>query len=188
MYSPQRRDFVGAGARASVPPRGSLYGRGQPSAFRLGHRTTTLDQDRGPEPPHPARHDHRPFPPPSHHPAAGGFRVGWRLAVPRTRGTRWRRGSRYRPSACRAFGLPKAEAPAGVTAAPRRVFLQEIRVRGFCGIGPKSTLSIAPGPGLTLVVGRNGCGKSSFAEAAEWLVTHRNMRWGGRSKPHAPSQ
>ena len=75
------------------------------------------------------------------------------------------------------IGLPKAEAPAGEAASPRKVFLQEIQVRGFRGIGPESTLSIAPGAGLTLVVGRNGCGKSSFAEAAELLVTHRNMRW-----------
>ena len=72
------------------------------------------------------------------------------------------------PFSLSRIGLPKAEAPAGVAASPRKVFLQGIRVRGFRGIGPESTLSIAPGPGLTLVVGRNGCGKSSFAEAAEW--------------------
>ena len=47
---------------------------------------------------------------------------------------------------------------------PKKTFLQEVRVRGFRGIGPEATLSINPGPGLTLVVGRNGCGKSSFAE------------------------
>ncbi len=80
------------------------------------------------------------------------------------------------------IGLPKAEAPAGQAAQPRKVFLQEIRVRGFRGIGPESTLSIAPGPGLTLVVGRNGCGKSSFAEAAELLITHKNMRWEKRTE------
>lgn len=80
------------------------------------------------------------------------------------------------------IGLPKAEAPAGGAASPRKVFLQEIRVRGFRGIGPESALSIPPGPGLTLVVGRNGCGKSSFAEAAELLVTHRNTRWERRTE------
>ena len=71
-------------------------------------------------------------------------------------------------------------------AEPRKVFLQEIRVRGFRGIGPESTLSIAPGPGLTLVVGRNGCGKSSFAEAAELLVTRRNLRWEDRQAGFFP--
>ncbi|MEO8359015.1 MAG: AAA family ATPase [Vicinamibacteria bacterium] len=80
------------------------------------------------------------------------------------------------------IGLPKADAPAAPAAQPRKVFLQEIRVRGFRGIGLESTLSIAPGPGLTLVVGRNGCGKSSFAEAAELLITHKNMRWEKRTE------
>ena len=64
---------------------------------------------------------------------------------------------------------------------PKKAFLQEVRVRGFRGIGPEAVLSINPGPGLTLVVGRNGCGKSSFAEAAELLVTRGNARWDARS-------
>ena len=34
-----------------------------------------------------------------------------------------------------------------------------------------------PGPGLTLIVGRNGSGKSSFAEAAELAVTGASRRW-----------
>ena len=79
------------------------------------------------------------------------------------------------------IGLPRAAAPGGAAPEPRKVFLQEIRARGFRGIGPESTLVIAPGPGLTLVVGRNGCGKSSFAEAAELLVTRRNLRWEDRT-------
>ncbi|MBP6705615.1 MAG: AAA family ATPase, partial [Vicinamibacteria bacterium] len=62
-----------------------------------------------------------------------------------------------------------------------KAFLQEVRVRGFRGIGREATLSINPGPGLTLVVGRNGSGKSSFAEAAELLVTRGNARWDARS-------
>ena len=40
---------------------------------------------------------------------------------------------------------------------------------------------MAPGPGLTLVVGRNGSGKSSFAEALELLLTGENRRWAQRS-------
>lgn len=66
---------------------------------------------------------------------------------------------------------------------PKKSFLQEVRVRGFRGIGPEAVLPIHPGPGLTLVVGRNGCGKSSFAEAAELLITRGNARWDARRAP-----
>src|SRR4051812_33402619 len=45
-----------------------------------------------------------------------------------------------------------------------RTYLESITVRGFRGIGPDATLKLRPGPGLTLVIGRNGSGKSSFAE------------------------
>jgi hypothetical protein len=38
------------------------------------------------------------------------------------------------------------------------------RCRGLRGIGPRQTLELVPGPGLTVVAGRNGSGKSSFAE------------------------
>ncbi|UGT65558.1 AAA family ATPase [Nocardia gipuzkoensis] len=61
------------------------------------------------------------------------------------------------------------------------IFLSAIRVCGFRGIGPETTLQLPPGPGLTLVVGRNGSGKSSFAEAAELALTGGNRRWDGRS-------
>lgn len=61
------------------------------------------------------------------------------------------------------------------------VFLRAIRVRGFRGIGAQAELELRPGPGLTLVVGRNGSGKSSFAEAAELAMTGGNRRWDGRS-------
>ncbi|MGV9927930.1 AAA family ATPase [Nocardia rhamnosiphila] len=60
-------------------------------------------------------------------------------------------------------------------------FLHAIRVRGFRGIGPETTLGLPTGPGLTLVTGRNGSGKSSFAEAAELALTGGNRRWDGRS-------
>ncbi|WP_280424342.1 AAA family ATPase [Nocardia carnea] len=61
------------------------------------------------------------------------------------------------------------------------MFLRAIRVEGFRGIGPEAVLELPPGPGLTLVTGRNGSGKSSFAEAAELALTGANRRWDGRS-------
>jgi recombinational DNA repair ATPase RecF len=63
-----------------------------------------------------------------------------------------------------------------------RAVLERIDVRGFRGIGSEASLRLPPGPGLTLVVGRNGSGKSSFAEAAELALTGANARWDRRSK------
>ena len=69
--------------------------------------------------------------------------------------------------------------PAGA-APPAHAYLGEIRVTGFRSIGPECTLPLQPGPGLTLVVGRNGSGKSSFAEAAELALTGECSRWAHR--------
>jgi recombinational DNA repair ATPase RecF len=65
---------------------------------------------------------------------------------------------------------------------PPGAFVGAITVAGFRGVGPASTLPLHPGPGLTLVVGRNGSGKSSFAEGLELLLTGDNLRWKGRAK------
>ncbi len=79
----------------------------------------------------------------------------------------------------------------GSAAAPRAVvraspalsgaFLRSITVEGFRGIGPRQTLELQAGPGLTLVVGRNGSGKSSFAEGLEVLLTGDSLRWRERA-------
>ena len=66
---------------------------------------------------------------------------------------------------------------------PVGAYLRSVTVTGFRGIGPAATLEVAPGPGLTLVVGRNGSGKSSFAEALEVLLTGTLLRWA----PPAPA-
>ncbi|MFL1376595.1 MULTISPECIES: AAA family ATPase [unclassified Nocardiopsis] len=68
---------------------------------------------------------------------------------------------------------PAPQAPGRV----RRAYLTRIRVQGFRGIGRPAELAFPPGPGLTVIVGRNGSGKSSFAESAEAALTGRNPRW-----------
>ena len=71
-------------------------------------------------------------------------------------------------------------APAQVVSSgpdPVGAYLRSLTVSGFRGIGPAATLDVQPGPGLSLVVGRNGSGKSSFAEALEVLLTGTLMRW-----------
>jgi ABC-type lipoprotein export system ATPase subunit len=66
--------------------------------------------------------------------------------------------------------------------APELVFLEQIAVEGFRGIGERARLQFEPGRGLTLIVGRNGSGKSSFAEAFEVLLTGTTLRWEERTK------
>ena len=56
-----------------------------------------------------------------------------------------------------------------LTAGP--AYLRSITVEGFRGIGREAKLPLNPGVGLTVVVGANGSGKSSFAEAVERLLT-----------------
>ncbi|MFG2010595.1 AAA family ATPase [Micromonospora sp. NPDC048868] len=73
------------------------------------------------------------------------------------------------------LAVPSDEAHTG------RIWLSSVTVAGFRGVGPERTLQIAPGPGLTLVVGRNGSGKSSFAEAVELALTGDSARWAERN-------
>ena len=75
-----------------------------------------------------------------------------------------------------------AAATGGDEPAPVRAYLESVAVTGFRGIGPTCELRLQPGPGLTLVVGRNGSGKSSFAEAAEFALTGDSLRWSGKSQ------
>lgn len=68
-------------------------------------------------------------------------------------------------------------------AEPRGCWLGALEVEGFRGIGREARLELTPGPGLHLVCGRNGSGKSSFSEALELLLTDSCSRWDGRNKP-----
>ena len=76
----------------------------------------------------------------------------------------------------------KAEAAGKGEVVSGPAYIKSVTVEGFRGIGAPSTLELPPGNGLTLVVGRNGSGKSSFAEAVELLTTGTNRRWSTRSK------
>ncbi|ASU78952.1 hypothetical protein CDG81_12390 [Actinopolyspora erythraea] len=60
---------------------------------------------------------------------------------------------------------------------PAGTFLHGIEVGGFRGIGSRTRLALHPDPGLTIVAGRNGSGKSSFTEALELALTGNSYRW-----------
>lgn len=59
-------------------------------------------------------------------------------------------------------------------------YLTNITVSGFRGIGSSAKLDLHPAPGLTVISGRNGSGKSSFAEAVELALTGTSYRWRGK--------
>ena len=72
--------------------------------------------------------------------------------------------------------------PATTRIEPPGTYLQSLQVSGFRGIGASVQLNFRPGPGLTLIVGRNGTGKSSFAEGLELLLTGDTLRWSGKTQ------
>jgi len=64
-----------------------------------------------------------------------------------------------------------------VTSDPVGAYLTSISVAGFRGVGPETRLELSPGPGLVVVAGRNGSGKSSFSEGLEVALTGNSYRW-----------
>lgn len=61
-----------------------------------------------------------------------------------------------------------------------RAYLASISVEGFRGIGQRADLPLEPQPGLTLIYGANGSGKSTFVEALDVLLTGSTARFEGR--------
>lgn len=87
-----------------------------------------------------------------------------------------------------ALGGGYTASPASETADPAHapeMFLVDVDIEGLRGIGESARLGLKPGPGVTLVVGRNGSGKSSFAEGAELALTGTSSRWARRTKAWA---
>src|SRR3954453_9246972 len=86
------------------------------------------------------------------------------------------------PEVVRVIELAADAGPRAEAVAPEPVWLKRVTVEGFRGIGAPATLELEPSPGLTVVVGRNGSGKSSFAEGLELLMTGALKRWEKRPK------
>ena len=60
-------------------------------------------------------------------------------------------------------------------------FIKSLEVQAFRGIGPTTKVFFKCKPGLTLIVGRNGSGKSSLSEALEVALTGNTHRWQGKT-------
>ena len=56
-------------------------------------------------------------------------------------------------------------------------YLSSIAATGFRGVGRRAKIPLNPGPGLTMVHGANGSGKSSFVEALDVLLTGNTGRF-----------
>lgn len=55
-------------------------------------------------------------------------------------------------------------------------FIERISLTGFRGVAPRLDVELRPAPGLVVVTGRNGSGKSSIAEAAEVALSGGSLR------------
>jgi exonuclease SbcC len=51
------------------------------------------------------------------------------------------------------------------------IYLSRIGITNFRAYGPDFVLDLPSGPGVTLIAGPNGLGKTTFFEAAEWALT-----------------
>jgi len=75
-----------------------------------------------------------------------------------------------------SYAAPASGALADAKVAPVAAFLKSVKVAGFRGIGREAVLAFNPAPGLVVVAGRNGSGKSTFAEGLELAITGGSYR------------
>lgn len=62
------------------------------------------------------------------------------------------------------------------------LFLEQVSIANFRAYPSEFTLSLPPGPGVTVLSGPNGLGKTSFFEAIEWALTANVKRLSALTK------
>jgi exonuclease SbcC len=63
------------------------------------------------------------------------------------------------------------------------VYLERIELSNFRAYGDSFTLPVPPGPGITLISGPNGLGKTTLFDGIEWCLTGRASRF----EPYLPT-
>jgi chromosome segregation protein len=53
------------------------------------------------------------------------------------------------------------------------MFLKRIEIQGFKSFAERVEIDLAPG--ITAIVGPNGCGKSNLTEAVQWVLGEQNV-------------
>lgn len=59
------------------------------------------------------------------------------------------------------------------------VYLSSLKLKGFRSYAGQTEVTFPSGPGLTVIVGPNGFGKSTLFDAVEWALTGDLKRMGG---------